>query len=171
MSSEERGSAVLVPLKWRSLCAISAGHKAGPLPPWCLENTVRAPLSLADVSCPFLSLGRGWAGAGVGLCFLWEHRWESRQRICVSVAALLWRRKPPKTHTPKPLSSLFTHLVGNVSMVSVNTIPVHSNLHVAFAVSPIINYVLQGAVTIAEILEMRRVTLLEVPKGLIKIKS
>lgn len=56
-------------------------------------------------------------------------------------------------------------------MVSVNTIPVHLNLHVAFAVSPIINYVLQGAVTIAEILEMRRVTLLEVPKGLIKIKS
>lgn len=74
-------------------------------------------------------------------------------------------------HTPKPLCSSFTHPVGDVSMVSAHTLPVHLNLHVAFDVSPVINYVLQAAITIAEILEMRRVTLLEVPKRLIKIKS
>jgi len=42
---------------------------------------------------------------------------------------------------------------------------------VAFDVSPIMNYVLQRAITIAEILETRRVTLPEVSKRLIKIKS
>lgn len=72
--------------------------------------------------------------------------------------------------TPKLLSG-FIHPAGNVSMVSVKTLPVHLNLSVVFDVAPIINYVLGGAITIAEILETRRVTLPEVPKRLIKIKS
>ena len=106
---------------------------------------------------PLLSVGAcaGKAGsASVSLCLLLFFEGENHPR-----------------HTPKTLSSSFTQPVGNVSMVSVNTIPVHLNLHIAFDVSPIINYVLQGAITIAEILEPRRVTLPEVPKRLIKIKS
>lgn len=56
-------------------------------------------------------------------------------------------------------------------MVSMNTIPAHLNLYVAFDVSHMVNYVLEGALTIAEILEARGVTLPEASKRLIKIKS
>lgn len=71
---------------------------------------------------------------------------------------LFSERENHTSHSPKPHSSSFTHPVGNVSMVSVNSIPVCLNLHIAFDVSPIINYVLQGAITIAEILEKSHIT-------------
>lgn len=53
-------------------------------------------------------------------------------------------------------------------MVSVNAVPAYS-LSRAMQ-SPVINYALKGAITIAEILATRRITLPEVPKRLIKIK-
>lgn len=69
---------------------------------------------------------------------------------------------------PKTLCSSFTHPTGTVSMVSVNAVPAYS-LSRAMR-SPVINYALKGAITIAEILATRRITLPEVPKRLIKIK-
>lgn len=136
-SSEERGSVVLLLLKWRSIRNFSVGCRAVPLPHSVCKT-------------------------------LWEP--SSHQQIPPAPSPALEAGTAPVS-VQQHLSSSLTHPVGNVSMVSGNTRPVHLNLHVAFDVFPIINYVLQGAITITEILETRRVTLPGVPKRLIKIKS
>lgn len=119
--SEERQTTVHVLLRWRSKCVISAGTKAGPLPPQCLWKTE----SLVLTRRHLLTLPKPWCRVGRGQC------WALLCRTASSASRSLWLlffdAESHSGHTPKPFSA-FTHPAGNGSMVTVKTLPVHLNL-------------------------------------------